>query len=154
MKRTDLPTELQQLLREVPYATIATVRPDGQPWSTPLYVVFDKDLTMYWVSTPTNQHSQNILCDPRIFATVFDSHAPEGAGFGLYLQMTAQVLTKSADIAKARKLYTSSYGEPGTHNPFGPDCLRKLYKATPTAIWHNCYYNASNEILDARRQLA
>lgn len=154
MKRTALPIELQQLLTEVPYATIATVCPDGQPWSTPLFVIFDEDLSMYWVSTPSNQHSQNILCDPRIFATVIDSHAPEGAGFGLYLQMSAQVLSNPAEIAKARKLYTSDYGEPGTHDPFGPNCLRKLYKATPIAIWHNCDYKASNEILDARKQLA
>ncbi len=154
MKRTALPKQLQKLLTEVPYATIATVGPDGQPWSTPLYVMFDDNLCMYWVSTPSNQHSQNILCDPRIFATVFDSHAPEGTGFGLYLQMTAQVLSDPAAITKARKLYTSSYGESGAHDPFGSKCLRKLYKATPTAIWHNCDYKASNEILDARKQLA
>lgn len=87
MKCTYLPKNLVALLTEVPYIAVATVCPDGRPWNTPVRGYFDDQLTLYWVSWVKNQHSQNIACDPRIFAVIYSSCAPEGTAVGLYLEM-------------------------------------------------------------------
>jgi general stress protein 26 len=89
MKRTQLPKELRELLYRLPYATIATVCPDGQPWNTPVFARGDDELNLYWVSHKQAQHSLNIARQPRIFVVIYDSMVPEGEGLGLYLAMRA-----------------------------------------------------------------
>lgn len=89
MKRTQLPKELRELLYRLPYATIATVCPDGQPWNTPVFARWDDELNLYWVSHKQAQHSLNIARQPRIFVVIYDSMVPEGEGLGLYLAMRA-----------------------------------------------------------------
>jgi uncharacterized protein YhbP (UPF0306 family) len=137
MKRTDLPADLQQLLSAVQYASIASVCPDGSPWNTPVSGVFDEELNLYWASWTQNQHSLNIAASSNIFVTVYDSRTAEGVAVGLYLQMKAKKLTKWPQIEQARRVYTTNFGEDGTHDPFAGTCPRRLYKATPYKIWCN-----------------
>jgi general stress protein 26 len=122
MKRTDLPQELHPLVGGTPYVTIASVCPDGSPWNTPVWGYFDDELNLYWASWPNNQHSRNIASNPRIFVVLYDSHAPEGEATGLYMEMTARVLSSKRAIAQGRKVYTTNFGENLTHEPFAGEC--------------------------------
>jgi hypothetical protein len=154
MKRTDLPPRLQKLVTEVPYVTLASVCSDGKPWNTPVWGCFDQDLNLYWASWPRNQHSCNIARDPRIFVVVYDSRTPEGEAIGLYLEMQAKMLTGKREIAQARKIYTTTFGEDLTHEPFKGICPRRLYKATPHNIWHNDDAYIQGNFVDVRKQLS
>lgn len=64
----------KQILLENNFCTLATLTPNGEPWSTPLaYFNFSNDFTLYWASWKGNQHSKNIRNDGRGFITIFDS---------------------------------------------------------------------------------
>jgi Pyridoxamine 5''-phosphate oxidase. len=153
MKRTQLPPRLKQILTEVPYVTLATVCPDGRPWNTPVYGAFDDELNLYWASWPGNQHSLNLVHDSRIFVVAYNSTAPEGDGIGIYLEMTARKLTRPSEIAAARRVYTTNFGENLDHEPFANGCPRRLYKATPMRIWHNSDSYIQGNFIDVRREV-
>jgi hypothetical protein len=150
-----LPEQLQQLLQTIPYATIATVSSDGQPWNSPVVARFDDRLTMYWVSWKDNRHSQNIASEPRIFVVVYDSKMAEGQGVGLYLQMRAYALASPLAIKRARQIYdTSFFTHPFSHNQFRPPCPQRLYCAVPERIWYNTDGRHKGHFIDIRREVA
>ncbi len=39
-----------EIIKKIPYITLATVSEEGQPWNSPLWSAFDKDLNFYWAS--------------------------------------------------------------------------------------------------------
>lgn len=152
MKRTDLPQYLQKILIEVPYVTLASVCADGRPWNTPVRGYFDDELNLYWASWPKNQHSQNIALNPDVFAVIYDSRASEGDGIGIYMQMTAEILTRESQIKQARTIYTTNFGE-NSHNPFTGECPRRLYKAAPRKLWFNSDAYIKGNFIDVRREI-
>lgn len=85
------------ILRGSHYLVLATVCEDGSPWNTPVSATVDSDLSFTWGSSPLNQHSKNIEKEGRAFGVLFDSHAPEGTGEGLYFKGRAEVLRKESE---------------------------------------------------------
>jgi len=153
MKRTDLPTEFQSLLRQMPYVTVATTCLDGTPWNSPVVGYFDSHLNLYWSSDTLSQHSRNIATQPVIFVVLYDSSLPLGEGVGLYLRMEAKELTGEAETERATKIYLDRYGEDG-HDPFIGDCPRRIYKATPVQVWTNIAGRRRGHFVDKRKLLA
>lgn len=153
MKRTDLPQQLQEILRRVAYVTLATVCPDGQPWNTPVFGCFDENLNLFWASWTKNQHSRNIADNANLFAVIYDSRTAEGDGLALYLQMTAKVLNQEKEVVQAREFYRTDFGENLKHEPFLGKCPRRLYKAVPLKIWHNANESIRGDIVDVRRSI-
>lgn len=153
MKRTDLPAQLAKILTEVPYVTVASVCPNGEPWNTPVRAYFDENLSLYWASWPKNQHSRNIAHTPHIFAVVYDSTASGDDALGLYMEMTARMLTKTLEIEQARTVYITNFGENLEHGPFIGECPRRLYKATVRKIWYNSDDYIDGNFIDVRRKI-
>lgn len=56
-----------EIIKQNMYATIATVDNEGQPWASPVFVVYDNELSFYWASGRSSQHSRNIKTQPRFF---------------------------------------------------------------------------------------
>lgn len=81
-----------EILKTFRYITIASVCEDGSPWNTPVSASCDQQLHFYWGSSPDNVHSKNVRRDNRAFVVVFDSHAPEGTGEGIYMIGKAEEL--------------------------------------------------------------
>lgn len=154
MKRTDLPIRLQNLLTRIPYVTIATVCPNGQPWNSPVVGKFDQDMNLYWASWKGNQHSMNVAHDSRIFVVIYDSQVPEGQGEGLYLQMRAQELASPEELRQAYKIYeTSFFTHKGCESHFQGDCPQRIYKAVPEHIWYNIDGEEKKHFVDKRLEL-
>lgn len=80
--------------------SLATVDEAG-PWVSELVYVHDDDLNIYWLSVPTARHSQAVLTDPRVAATIGLCYGPNGEKVGLQIQGTAEKLEGDIlDIAK------------------------------------------------------
>lgn len=155
MKRTQLPKPLQDLLRRIPYATVATVGKDGQPWNSPVFARWDDDLNVYWVSHKQAQHSKNIAHNPRIFVVVYDSTVPEGEGLGLYLAMRARLLKTAEEVAHAKAIYDTSFFAHNytNHEQFLAGCPQGFYVASPDHIWFNVDSNTKDgHFIDARQE--
>ena len=74
------------------YMTIATVCEDGSPWNTPVAPNLKDDLIFTWGSNENSVHSQNIRKEKRVFIVIYDSHAEEGTGEGVYMKGEAEEL--------------------------------------------------------------
>jgi Pyridoxamine 5'-phosphate oxidase len=153
MKRTSLPARFQRLLTDIPYVTIATTCPDGTPWNTPVVGYFDDDLNLYWASWTESQHSVNIAYNDAVFAVMYDSSWPLGAGEALYFQMCAQVLTKPSQIEAAKAIYLDRYGEDDCPGVFDGTCPRRIYRATPEKIWSNTDGARGVHFVDVRQSI-
>lgn len=131
-----------EIINQILYITIATVSEDEQPWNSPVYSGFDKDLNFYWSSDRDGQHSKNIRANGKAFLVIYDSTVAEGQGEGVYLLCDAVELGEHDEIMAARRVTQSRKGqldEMTSDEPakFTGDKIRRVYKATPKHIWMN-----------------
>jgi general stress protein 26 len=128
-----------EIIRQIPYVTIASVSSDGQPWNTPVYAAFDEGLNFYWFSDKDSQHSKNVRDTKNVFLVIYDSTAPEGTGEGVYLQATVRELSEKNEILESLKTADSRAGKTKArdHADYCGEAVRRGYKATPTKVWTN-----------------
>lgn len=131
-----------EIINRILYITIATTSEDGQPWNSPVYSGFDKDLNFYWSSDKAGQHSKNIRANGKAFLVIYDSTAPEGTGEGVYLQCEVVELGEHEEIMAARRTTQTRKGqldEMAENEPakFTGSAVRRVYKAVPQRIWMN-----------------
>lgn len=131
-----------EIIHKILYITIATVSKDGQPWNSPVYSVFDKDLNFYWSSDKDSQHSRNIRENKNVFLVIYDSTVPESTGEGVYIQAEAYELAAKDEITVARRITQIRKGQESEltekeYEKFTGDTVRKIYKAVPKKVWMN-----------------
>lgn len=59
------------LLREQSTLALATTDEQGQPCVAPLYYIADEELSLYWLSSETSLHSENLKRAPAAAATIY-----------------------------------------------------------------------------------
>ena len=82
------------IFEETVLGVLATVDASGQPWATPLHVATDGD-AVYWLSSPSASHSQNIAARPRASLSVFSPDESQGPK-GVFLNSSVELLDDSA----------------------------------------------------------
>ena len=144
--------KVEKLLQTIHYATISSVDSGGQPWAAPVWYVLD-DNHVYWWSPIEARHSKNIANNPKIYITIFDSTAPEGEGFGLYMRAEAGVLTDD-ELDSAIDLYNQSTKifKLNRENCTG-NAPTRIYKATVSQRWVNDSIEQDGFYTDQRTQV-
>ena len=61
---------VRAFLAEHTTMTLATVGPSGEPQAVAVFYAADEQLNLFFLSSPTSRHSQNLLRDARVAATV------------------------------------------------------------------------------------
>lgn len=125
-----------EIIKQIRYATLATVTPDGAPWNSPVAHEYDENLNIYWVSDKEGQHSINVTDNKRVFIVIYDSTVPEGDGEGVYTQATVSQVTDPEEILKVRRIKKGSHFEQSPDTFLG-ESIRYMYKATPQKVWMN-----------------
>lgn len=145
--------KVKTLLQTIRYATISTIDSDGKPWTAPVWYVFDEDHNIYWWSPTEAQHSKNIAGNAGVYITVFDSTAPEGDGFGLYMRAEAEVVVDD-ELDSAISLYNQSTKifKLDRENCTG-NAPTRIYKATVTQRWINDGIEQNGFYIDRRVSL-
>ncbi|MGO9005557.1 MAG: pyridoxamine 5'-phosphate oxidase family protein [Beijerinckiaceae bacterium] len=87
-------------------AGLATSGSDG-PWAAAVFYVSD-GFTLYFLSSPTSRHCQNIARDPHVAATIQEDYADWPEIKGLQLEGMASTIS-GEDEARARGLYGEKY---------------------------------------------
>lgn len=82
----------KNLLEVIPYITIASITPEGNPWNSPVFAIHDEKYNFIWNSSIEAQHSKNISQNPNIFIVVYNSNVKEGEGFGVYIEAESKEL--------------------------------------------------------------
>ena len=78
---------------------------DNQPWVCSVWFAADSDLNIYWFSSTSRRHSEEVMKNQKVAAAVVLPHAPKDPPKGLQLQGIAEVLTDQKDIDKAISAY-------------------------------------------------
>lgn len=131
-----------EIINKILYITIATASKEGQPWNSPVYSAFDKDLNFYWSSDKDAQHSRNIRENKHVFLVIYDSTVVEGTGEGVYIRAEAYELGQQEEIQVARRITQTRKGQEQElieqeYEKFVGDSVRRVYKALPKKVWMN-----------------
>jgi len=73
---TPLQLRARDVVRAIPYLTLATTCEDGSSWNSPVFTAYDASGTFYWESSPQSVHSRNVARTGRAFAVIYDSSSP------------------------------------------------------------------------------
>lgn len=80
---------------------------DNQPWVCNVWFAADKDLNVYWFSSITRRHSEEVTKNNKVAAAFALPHTPDDPPRGLQLQGIAELLTDQKDIDKAISVYAN-----------------------------------------------
>lgn len=148
----------KEIIEKILYITIATVDENGQPWNTPVYSGFDKELNFYWFSDKNSQHSRNIRNNKKVFLVIYDSTVPESTGEGVYIQAEAYELKDEKRTTDGLKIMDGRVGKTKVrkYEKFSGNAPLRVYCATPKKIWMNVddEDENGNYIKDARTEIA
>ncbi len=89
----DLSSLTKQYLDHTRLMQLATSL-NGQPWACTVHFYADKDLNLYWLSTPEREHSKQIAQNPVVAATVMAHEDRPGEEYvvGISISGTAEQL--------------------------------------------------------------
>ena len=96
--------------------SLATCR-DNQAWSTDLFYASDVSCRLYFVSSDTTRHCQNIAANPQVSVSISGEFTDWGAIKGLQLDGVASLVSNS-DRDAVHAIYIAKFPS-----------LRKLYEA-------------------------
>ena len=94
----------KKILSKCIYMAVGTSTNDGKPWIAPVLYVYDEDYNFYFLSAVDSLHSENILKNPNVAITIFDSHQRIGVSDGIQIEGRAELVEKG-EIKKAITLY-------------------------------------------------
>lgn len=117
------------LLAEHHVMTLATVGADG-PWAAAVFYAHE-DLRLYFLSSPTSRHAENLARDARAAATIQRDYDDWPGIRGLQLEGTVREIAR-ADETRVRALYQERYPLIGG----GAGVPRKLLEALDKIRWY------------------
>jgi len=120
---------LAALLRQENTLALATVNKLGEACIAPLFYIVDEQLSLFWLSSPSSLHSQNLKKTPRAAATVYRSTDSWKDIRGIQMRGLVCVITDR----KQRRLLIKAYAERFKLGPlFLPTISRcRLYQFCP-----------------------
>lgn len=117
------------LLGEHHVMTLSTIGADG-PWAAAVFYAHE-DLRLYFLSSPTSRHAENLARDARAAATIQRDYDDWPGIRGLQLEGTVREVAR-ADEARVRALYQERYPLIGG----GAGVPRKLLEALDKIRWY------------------
>lgn len=95
---------IEDCLKEVKLMQLATSAGD-QPWACSIWFAADFDLNIYYFSSITRRHSEEVLKNNKVAGAIVLPQSPNDRPRGLYFQGVAEVLENQEDIDKAISVY-------------------------------------------------
>lgn len=96
---------LQKYLKQAKMMHLATVA-NGKPWVCNVWFAADEDFNIYWFSSVTRRHSQEVTKDNHAAGSMCLANDPTKNGdWGVQFEGTAEVLIEEADVQKAKSVY-------------------------------------------------
>lgn len=100
----DLRKIIVEYLKEAKLLQLATSL-DSQPWVCSVWFVSDEDLNIYWFSSITRRHSDEVVKNNKVAGAIVLPQSPKDPPRGLQFQGIAETLTNQEDIDKAISIY-------------------------------------------------
>jgi len=150
----DLARTARRTLETVLNAAVATRKPDGQPWNSPVFFACAGSLTVYWCSQRNAAHSENIRADARVFIVIFNSTEADRTGSAVYIEAKANEVVDTAEIAAALDALAKRRGEsPKPVDDFVGADSQRVYAAVATRVWTNVVHQRDGHVMDERVEI-
>lgn len=81
MTQEELVKLAKDIVKNNIYLTLGTS--DGDPWVAPLFYCVNENYNFYFISQLDSLHTKQMLKNPKVAFSIFDSHAEEGKGTGI-----------------------------------------------------------------------
>lgn len=144
-----------KIIKKIEYLNISTITPEGLPWGTPVYTVYDKNLHFFWLSYKKNQHSINVEKNPNAFITLYDSTVPCSTGIGVYFKGTVEKIINPLLLGKYLITFYNRRGrKPRDVKEFLTHYPRRMYMFTPEKAWINGDGEINGNFIDIRTELS
>lgn len=102
-------TLVKTFLGEHNTMTVATVGPWGEPQAAAVFYAADEQLNLFYLSSPTSRHSQNLMHHARVAATVHADGQAWQEIRGLQIEGTVQQVEGPLMLAQAARTYAARY---------------------------------------------
>lgn len=89
--------------------TLATVGLDGEPQAAAVFYAADEQCNLFFLSSPTSRHSQNLLRVARAAATIQTDGQAWQQIRGLQIEGRVQLIEDPAALAAAAQIYADRY---------------------------------------------
>lgn len=99
---------IRDYLPQVVHMSLGTSR-DNKPWVCEVHVAYDEDLNLYFGSSPSRRHSQDIELNPNVAGNIVEQHSLDMKPRGIYFEGTAKMLTDHDGLDSAFKLYRERF---------------------------------------------
>lgn len=87
---------------------LASSSPEGKPWVSNVWFVYDDNLNIYWVSSRSVRHSQEIKANPHVAAAICPVNTPLDTKLGaVQVEGTVKVIKNPLDIARISKMFVA-----------------------------------------------
>lgn len=128
----DTEKTIRQYLQSAKMMQLATVA-DDQPWCCSLFYAPDEELNIYWISLPDTRHSQAILSNNRVAATVAIAFTPGKPVVGVSIEGVAQIVDDPDETRQAIRQYATycDRGDEWYEDYMAGKNPHKLYKLRP-----------------------
>lgn len=129
----DLRQLITEHLNKVNIMQLATQK-DGQPWCCTVHFAADDDLNIYWMSLPTQRHSQEIGDRAKAAVAMAIESRPGHRIIGVQVEGDAKRIDDMEKIKEVFEFYGHHRGEEWRQNVLAGKSEDKLYCITPRLI--------------------
>lgn len=153
-ENSELLEQAQRIVDSTLYCTLSTCSPNGFPWASPVFFVYDADWNIYWSSAIASRHSQNLYQNQgRMAIAIYSTSVGEGKGQGVYLSGCGGELATERVEAVMQQLFMRVGGEPPqrTASDYLGTSPRRIYQFEPEAAWMTAERLAvGNQLVDTK----
>jgi nitroimidazol reductase NimA-like FMN-containing flavoprotein (pyridoxamine 5'-phosphate oxidase superfamily) len=137
------------------HMVLSTADKNGNPWITPVAYTFDKNNSLYWVSSKDSRHSSNIRARKEIAIVIYMTEPTRDA---VYIEAEAQELANDTEITSAIEVINTrkqpdKYRVKSLTDVSGQASWR-VYKAVPKTMYVREQSMVGNQAVTVRRKIA
>lgn len=131
MKQEELVKLAKDIIKNNIYLTLGTA--DANPWVAPLFYCVNENYNFYFISQLDSLHTKQMLKNPKVAFSIFDSHAEEGKGTGIQAMGDIHMVDEVELETEINNYHT-------TFIEIKPEFLKgdapyRLFKLTPLEVW-------------------
>lgn len=101
--------QVVEFLQSQNILTLATVTKDELPCATPLFYLLHGDIRLYWVSSASSLHSQNLLSGREVAAAVYATTDRWKQIHGVQMRGAVQIITDSLERKEVLRSYAKRF---------------------------------------------
>jgi uncharacterized protein YhbP (UPF0306 family) len=102
-------SRLREFLQQHNTMTLATVDPGGQPQAAAVFYAADRQLNLYFLSSPSCRHSRNLTENGRVAATIQADGQDWRTIRGIQIEGAAEQITGAGKVAHAAGVYVARF---------------------------------------------